>query len=825
VTKLTWAMTGATTDASAATGINQVGTHSFNKGVTTITYTAYDDAGNTATSSMTVTVSDNEKPSVTPAAITVSSTTSAGGTGDCAGSVAILDATTGDNCGVTTLTWIATGATSCSSTSSGINQVGTRTFNKGVTTITYTVLDAAGNSSTAIVTVTVTDNEKPTVNAGSNVNTTTSADGVGNCKTSVAITAPVSSDNCAVTTMTWTITGATTCSSTATTGINQVGTRDFNKGVSTITYMVKDEAGNTATSSMTVTVTDDENPVVTPASNVNTTTSAGGTGDCTAQYTIPNATTSDNCGVVTLTWAMSGATSTTCTATTGINQVNQQTFNKGITTITYTVWDAAGNSSTSAMTVTVVDDENPTISTFAPSVPFIAPPNHKMRDVVLNYSFGDNCGNSGLTVSSINITAADNGVTGSSIIGLDDWEIGAIGATSTNIKLRAERAGTGEGRTYTIQLVVTDAGGNTSTASTTVIVSHNIFGPAAGKAFKVGSTVNFGGTFWDIPGNRHTAAWIIDGNTSVRGSVTEPSGSRNGTATGSYKFTTPGIYTLQMNLTDQKGVTTYANTNGDLEAIVVIYDPNGGYTVGSGSFPAAKGSIPSQPDLEGNVSFGFQSNYFKGATNPKGETQLGFQIGDFEFNALNFDYLVVSGAKAQFKGSGKVIGDQSGYNFVMTVIDGQVDGTGVDKIHMKIYNKNTGEIIFDNQPNVSEAADPVTAIDAGGMIEIGGSNPLAPTQKISNEALITENLLNQSTLGASVAPNPTQNYSNIKLESSNTREPIVVRVTDQFGRTIEVKKGLSAGQTIQLGAGYKVGMYFVELIQGEERRQVKLIKQ
>jgi hypothetical protein len=82
-----------------------------------------------------------------------------------------------------------------------------------------------------------------------------------------------------------------------------------------------------------------------------------------------------------------------------------------------------------------------------------------------------------------------------------------------------------------------------------------------------------------------------------------------------------------------------------------------------------------------------------------------------------------------------------------------------------------------------------------------------------------------STLGASVAPNPTQNYSNIKLESSNTREPIVVRVTDQFGRTIEVKKGLSAGQTIQLGAGYKVGMYFVELIQGEERRQVKLIKQ
>jgi hypothetical protein len=30
-----------------------------------------------------------------------------------------------------------------------------------------------------------------------------------------------------------------------------------------------------------------------------------------------------------------------------------------------------------------------------------------------------------------------------------------------------------------------------------------------------------------------------------------------------------------MNVTDQNGVTSYANTNYDLDAIVVIYDPNG----------------------------------------------------------------------------------------------------------------------------------------------------------------------------------------------------------------------------------------------------------
>ena len=83
-------------------------------------------------------------------------------------------------------------------------------------------------------------------------------------------------------------------------------------------------------------------------------------------------------------------------------------------------------------------------------------------------------------------------------------------------------------------------------------------------------------------------------------------------------------------------------------------------------------------------------NYFKNSTNPKGETQFEFKVGEFEFNALNFEYLVINNAMAQFKGTGKIIGGQSGIGFTMTVIDGQLDGSGIDKIRMKIYNKNNG---------------------------------------------------------------------------------------------------------------------------------------
>ena len=93
-----------------------------------------------------------------------------------------------------------------------------------------------------------------------------------------------------------------------------------------------------------------------------------------------------------------------------------------------------------------------------------------------------------------------------------------------------------------------------------------------------------------------------------------------------------------------------------------------------------------------------------------------------------------------------------------------------------------------------------------------------PEAEIKHELPITE-------LSLLAYPNPSQNQFNLQIHTGKPNVPINLRILDQFGRTIEVKKGLSAGQTIQLGAGYKVGMYFVELIQGEERRQVKLIKQ
>jgi hypothetical protein len=435
----------------------------------------------------------------------------------------------------------------------------------------------------------------------------------------------------------------------------------------------------------------------------------------------------------------------------------------------------------------------------------------------LTYATADNC--SGTVINNITVTSTDP------ITGVSDGDESPdwIVVNDHLVQLRAERGNGKEARIYTITVTPEDASGNLGTPqSVQIYISHNITAPITGSSFKIGSTVNFAGVFWDKPGNTHTANWTIDDNTTVKAAVTEPSGSKNGKITGSYKFTTAGIYRLQMNVTDQNKVTSYANTNEDLEEIIVVYDPNGGYTYGGGWFNSPAGALRSDPGAIGKVSYGFSVNYYKGASVPKGETQFKFEVGGLEYNALNFDYLSINGAKAVFKGSGKIIGGQSGINFFMSVIDGQLDGTGVDKVRIKIYNKNTGAIIYDNQPGVSEAADATTSVGTASSITIAGSNTSSAAARISSTDQNIQEISEKLQMMA--LPNPSRNYFTLALKGSRT-ETANLLITDVLGRVVEVRKGIAANGALKIGDNYRPGTYIAELIQGNERVRVMLIKQ
>jgi hypothetical protein len=466
----------------------------------------------------------------------------------------------------------------------------------------------------------------------------------------------------------------------------------------TRTWRATDTCGNASFCNQTVSVVDTLPPVITCLSNL-TVSCLSDVPPCPtslAAFLALGGTAIDNCDAnLTYTCSDSALVGGACS---------------GTISRTHTVTDDCTNSASCVQLITVSDITPPTITGVSVDKSSLWPPNHKMQDVLVSYTATDNCDtnltNQLIVTSNEPINGTGDGDT------VPDWEV----VDDHHVRLRAERAGTGTGRIYTIAIVSSDCSGNSTTNPVFVVVAHDIKSPVSGAAFKVNTTVNFAGTFWDAPGNKHTAYWTFDG-LSTPGAVTEPSGLKNGVVKGGFRFKTPGVYKVTMFVKDQNGVTSWVNTAGDVESIVVIYDPNAGYTIGGGWINSPPGAYALDPNLAGKLSFGFSSQYFKGAANPKGETLVNFLVGDLEFNALNFDYLSISGAKAQFKGFGKING-ASGYNFILTVIDGALATDGVGRFRIKIWEKTTGTIIYDNEPGRSDADDPTTAVGAASSVTI-----------------------------------------------------------------------------------------------------------
>jgi subtilisin-like proprotein convertase family protein len=124
---------------------------------------------------------------------------------------------------------------------------------------------------------------------------------------------------------------------------------------------------------------------------------------------------------------------------------------------------------TSPFTVTVVDAEGPSINGASVSKSSLWPANHKMVDVAVSYTVGDNCTAAGAITRSLSVASNEpvNG-TGDGDTA-PDWQV--MGPNL--VRLRAERAGGGTGRVYTITIKATDAHGNMTTQNVNVSVPHN----------------------------------------------------------------------------------------------------------------------------------------------------------------------------------------------------------------------------------------------------------------------------------------------------------------------------------------------------------------
>ncbi|MCO6492278.1 MAG: HYR domain-containing protein, partial [Phaeodactylibacter sp.] len=309
----------------------------FPLGTTTVEFTITDNAGNSNTCSFDVNVIDNEDPVIVSCAPDQDVPTSSDGTGDCSGAIPDLtgQVNAADNCTIASITQNPAAGASFGS-AHGDQQV-----------VTITVTDQDGNSVTCTATVTLVDDENPIItNCADDQNVLVSSNGTGDCEALIPdLTDEVAAND--------------NCSEFANLTITQsplAGTA-FNGAhgdQQVVTITVTDEVGNSTACDVTLTLVDDEDPTILAcAADQDVLSSTGNPGDC--EGLVPDltdeVTADDNCSPSTnLTITQSPAAGTAFGSAHGDQQ-----------TVVITVTDEAGNSTTCSVTLTLVDDENPTI--------------------------------------------------------------------------------------------------------------------------------------------------------------------------------------------------------------------------------------------------------------------------------------------------------------------------------------------------------------------------------------------------------------------------------------------------------------------------------
>lgn len=134
-------------------------------------------------------------------------------------------------------------------------------------------------------------------------------------------------------------------------------------------------------------------------------------------------------------------------------------FNLGSHAVVLTSTDIHGASDSVNAIVTVVDQTPPTITNVSVNPSLICPPNRRMVDVVVGYDLTDTCGQ---TFSRLSVKSNE-------LLKPSDVEI----VDGHHVRLRADRRGDGQGRTYRLTIFVMDGYGNLSSKDVLVGVSHD----------------------------------------------------------------------------------------------------------------------------------------------------------------------------------------------------------------------------------------------------------------------------------------------------------------------------------------------------------------
>ena len=209
--------------------------------------------------------------------------------------------------------------------------------------------------------------------------------------------------------------------------------------------------------------------------------------------------------------------------------------------------------------------------------------------------------------------------------------------------------------------------------------------------------------------DEHTAYWFWGDGESTEGIIDKSVLPWSITST--HRYDSAGVYTLRLYLADDDGGDTTAT-----HEFIVVFDPTAGFVTGGGWINSPEGAFPEDPTLTGKANFGFVSKYKKGQSTPDGNTKFVFKVADLNFKSTSYDWLVIAGPNAKYKGSGAINGEGD-YGFMLTAVDGTITGGGdEDNFRIKIWEKEDETVVYDNQADAADDANATDGIEGGSIV-------------------------------------------------------------------------------------------------------------
>jgi hypothetical protein len=145
------------------------------------------------------------------------------------------------------------------------------------------------------------------------------------------------------------------------------------------------------------------------------------------------------------------------------------------------------------------------------------------------------------------------------------------------------------------------------------------------------------------------------------------------------------------------------------------------FVTGGGWIESPPGAYPTDPALAGQATFGLVARYRRGVALPVGRFQVHLAGARLQLHATTYVSLQIEGARATIWGLGTLreAGATGGRQarFLVSAIDGRLDGSDLDRIRIKIWDPDDGNaVVYDSQPGAPDGASPTTPLSGGSIV-------------------------------------------------------------------------------------------------------------